>query len=219
MAPKFVQKVQKRISVRIKLSNILPSPFAQEAGLFLGRFGDEKCTEWPDFYYHAAEILAGTCNTTSSWTNGQTERSMNGYLSSFLLGPLFCIHKQSCTITLDSCSYIRYYDTSFYQLKPGSAFLNMLKPYDWLHCMTCMLFLKERILVFLWLGSTNSNPKLANISKAQYQKSVSFLTTFVLWKWTSFFMSILLALPSVVLLVLLLDFLLLYCIYKIFLLC
>ncbi len=56
---------------------------------FLDALVIKKCTEWPDFYYHAAEILAGTCNTTSSWTKGQTERSMNGYLSSFLLGPLF----------------------------------------------------------------------------------------------------------------------------------
>jgi hypothetical protein len=48
----------------------------------------KKCTEWPDIYNHAAKILAGTCNTTSSWTKGQRGRSMNGYLSSFLLGPL-----------------------------------------------------------------------------------------------------------------------------------
>jgi hypothetical protein len=65
-----------------KIIKFFHRPLYRKQVFFLDALGMKKCTEWPDFYYHAAEILAGTCNTTSSWTKGQTERSMNGYLSS-----------------------------------------------------------------------------------------------------------------------------------------
>jgi hypothetical protein len=87
----------------------------------------KKLIEWPDFYSQTAEFLVRTCNTTSSWTKGQTERSMNGYLSGFLLGPLFFIHKQSCTLDIAAHTL----DTSVQaSLIKTSAFQDVSKPYD-----------------------------------------------------------------------------------------